>query len=68
VLIAEKLITDDRSGPNWAQMQDLNMLLVTEGRERTLLEYTELLKRVGFSEIAGRQLDAPVDAILAVKR
>jgi acetylserotonin N-methyltransferase len=68
VLVAEKLIDDNRSGPNWSQMQDLNMLLVTEGRERTLGEYAELLKSVGFSEIDGRRLDAPVDAILAIKR
>lgn len=67
VLVAEKLIADDRSGPSWAQMQDLNMLLVTEGRERTLGEYTELLKRAGFASVDGQRTDAPVDAILAVK-
>ncbi len=68
VLLAEKLIADDRAGPEWAQMQDLNMLLVTEGKERTLGEYAELLKRVGFAEVDGRRTDAPVDAVLAVKR
>ncbi|MDB5309036.1 MAG: hioM [Gemmataceae bacterium] len=68
VLVAEKLVADDRAGPSWAQMQDLNMLLVTEGRERTLAEYADLLKRVGFAEVSGRQTDAPVDAILAIKR
>ncbi|MBA4186934.1 MAG: homocysteine methyltransferase [Planctomycetaceae bacterium] len=67
VLIAEKLIADDRAGPNWAQMQDLNMLLVTEGKERTLGDYTELLKRVGFTDIHGQTTTAPVDAVLAVK-
>jgi len=67
LLIAEKLIADDRAGPNWAQMQDLNMLLVTEGKERTLGDYTELLKRVGFTDIQGKTTDAPVDAVLAVK-
>lgn len=68
VLVAEKLIADDRAGPDWAQMQDLNMLLVTEGCERTLGEYAELLKRAGFAEVEGRVTDAPVDAVLAVKR
>jgi acetylserotonin N-methyltransferase len=68
VLVAEKLISDDRAGPDWAQMQDVNMLLVTEGRERTLGEYAELLKRAGFAEVEGRVTDAPVDAVLAVKR
>ncbi len=68
VLIAEKLIADDRAGPNWAQMQDLNMLLVTEGKERTLGDYTELLNRVGFTDVQGRTTNAPVDAVLAIKR
>jgi acetylserotonin N-methyltransferase len=68
VLVAEKLIADDRAGPDWAQMQDLNMLLVTEGKERTLGEYADLLKRVGFAEVDGQRTDAPVDAVLAVKK
>jgi acetylserotonin N-methyltransferase len=68
VLVAEKLIADDRAGPDWAQMQDLNMLVVAEGKERTLGEYAELLRRVGFAEVDGRRTDAPVDAVLGVKR
>ena len=44
VLIAEKLLHDDRAGPVAAQMQDLNMLTCTEGRERTLAEYEALLQ------------------------
>lgn len=68
VLIAEKLIDDDRAGPSWAQMQDLNMLLVTEGRERTLGEYVRLLRQAGFAEADGRRTDAPVDAVLGLKR
>ena len=68
VLAAEKLIADDRAGPDWAQMQDLNMLLVTEGKERTLGEYADVLRAAGFAEVDGRRTDAPVDAVLAVKR
>ena len=68
VLVAEKLVADDRAGPDWAQMQDLNMLLVTEGKERTLGEYAGLLRAAGFEEVDGRRTDAPVDAVLAVKR
>ena len=68
VLVAEKLIADDRTGPDLAQMQDLNMLLVTEGKERTLGEYADLLRRAGFAEVDGQTTGAPVDAVLAVKR
>jgi acetylserotonin O-methyltransferase len=67
VLIAEKLLLDDRSGPRWAQMQDLNMLVCTEGRERTLGEYETLLKRAGFGAVQGFRTSAPLDAVLATK-
>jgi acetylserotonin N-methyltransferase len=67
VLIAEKLLLDDKSGPLWAQMQGLNMLVCTEGKERTLAEYETLLARVGFGEVAGCRTDSPLDAVLAVK-
>ncbi len=67
LLIAEKMLNDDKSGPSWAQMQDLNMLLCTEGKERTLLEYSELLKSVGFSDISGCRTDTPIDGVLAIK-
>src|SRR5207248_10589887 len=44
LLIAEKLLNDDKTGPRWAVLQSLNMLLATEGKERTLTEYTALLQ------------------------
>ncbi|MCC9644562.1 acetylserotonin O-methyltransferase [Rhodopirellula sp. JC740] len=67
LLLAEILIQDDRRGPDWGQMQDLNMLVCTEGRERTLEEYTALLKRAGFQHVTGQVTGAPVDAVLATK-
>lgn len=33
VLIAEKVIREDRAGPKWAQMQNLGMLLYCEGKD-----------------------------------
>jgi acetylserotonin O-methyltransferase len=67
LLVAEKLLSDDRTGPVWAQMQSLNMLVCTEGKERTLPEYEALLKRAGFAEVQGRTTSAPLDAVLAIK-
>jgi acetylserotonin N-methyltransferase len=67
VLIAEKLLLDDKTGPEWAQMQSLNMLTCTEGKERTLGEYERLLKQVGFSEVVGCRTSSPLDAVLAIK-
>ena len=67
LLIAEKLVEEDRSGPVAALMQSMNMLVCTEGRERTLGEYTALLREAGFAKIEGKRSGAPLDAILAVR-
>lgn len=67
LLIAEKLFDDDRLGPVHVHMQSLNMLVCTEGRERSLGEYRDLLLGAGFSQVDGVQTGQPVDAILAVK-
>ncbi len=67
LLVAEKLLADDRAGPRWAQLQSLNMLVCAEGKERTLAEYEALLRQAGFSRVEGRVTPSPLDAILAVK-
>jgi acetylserotonin N-methyltransferase len=67
LLVAEKLLNEDGVGPLDANMQSLNMLVVAEGRERSLGEYTALLRGAGFAEVAGRRTGAALDAILAVK-
>jgi acetylserotonin N-methyltransferase len=67
LLVVEKLLDDDRTGPALAVFQSLNMLVCTEGKERTLAEYEGLLREAGFSRVEGRRTDAPLDAILAHK-
>jgi len=67
LLVAEKALNEAKDGPHWAQMQDLNMLVCTEGKERTLAEYKSLLERVGFSSVQGVVTPSPLDVILAVK-
>jgi acetylserotonin N-methyltransferase len=67
LLIAEKLLDPDKRGPVAGHMQALNMLICTEGKERTLDEYSVLLRRAGFGEIRGHVTGARVDAILAIK-
>lgn len=67
LLIGEKILWEDRTGPRWALMQSLNMIVCTEGRERTLAEYGELLTSVGFKNVSGFRTDVPLDAILAIK-
>ena len=67
ILIAEKLLNEDKTGPTSAQLQSLNMLVCTEGRERTLGEYRKLLEGAGFHNVEGRFTGAPLDAIFARK-
>jgi len=67
LLIAEKLMDQDRLGSVGAHMQSLNMLVCTEGRERTLAEYASLLHDAGFANVRGHVTGAPVDAVLAEK-
>lgn len=66
-LIVEKLLDADKTLPVHATMQSLNMLVCTEGRERSLPEYVALLREAGFSRVEGRKTGALVDAMLASK-
>lgn len=67
ILIAEKLLNEQKTGPASAQLQSLNMLVCTEGKERSLSEYRELLQASGFREVEGKFTGAPLDAIFALK-
>jgi len=64
LLIAEKLLRPDYVS---AHMQSLNMLVVTQGRERTAADYEAFLREAGFSEIESRVTGVPLDAMLALK-
>lgn len=67
LLIAETLVNDDRTGPVYSLMQDLNMLVCTDGRERTFAEYRTLLEPAGFTSVEQHHTGSLVDAILAIK-
>lgn len=67
LLIAEKLLEPDKSGPTHAHVQSLNMLVCAEGKERTLAEYAALLHHAGFAEVEGKHTGKPIDVVLARK-
>lgn len=67
ILLAEKLLDEDKTGPTSAHLQSLNMLVCTEGKERTLSNYRRLLEAAGFRNVQGRVTESPLDAILAMK-
>jgi acetylserotonin N-methyltransferase len=66
LLIAEKLLNGDGVGPLPANMQSLNMLVCTEGKERGAEQYAELLRRAGFERMEARRTGVALDAILAM--
>lgn len=68
LLIAERLLTEDKSGPLSGHLQSLNMLACTEGKERSAGEYRALLLEAGFADVRSHVTGSVVDAVLALKR
>ena len=67
LLLGEKLLHEDKAAPTSALLQSLNMLVCTEGKERTLGEYRRLLENAGFRDVQGKFTGSPLDAVLAIK-
>ena len=67
ILLAEKLLLEDKTGPASAQLQSLNMLVCTEGKERSLSEYRRILEDAGFVNVRGGMTGCPLDAIIGFK-
>ncbi|MBZ5618964.1 MAG: homocysteine methyltransferase [Acidobacteriia bacterium] len=67
LLVVEKLLHEDGVGPLAANMQSLNMLIATEGKERSASDYSRLLHDAGFGQVEARRTGARLDAVLAVK-
>lgn len=64
VLVAETIM--DRESP-YAALQSLNMLVQTEGRERTKGQYADLLRQHGFGAVRTVQTSNFLDAFMACK-
>lgn len=48
VLLVELVVEEDDNAPSLSKVMDLNMLVMTGGKERTAKEYAELFERSGF--------------------
>ena len=60
LLIAERLLNEDKTGPKDALLLSLNMLVITEGKERTVTEYKQLLEKHGFVDFQAKQLESSI--------
>ncbi|PNI10852.1 hypothetical protein CK820_G0056615 [Pan troglodytes] len=67
LLLVETLLDEEKRVAQHALMQSLNMLVQTEGKERSLGEYQCLLKLHGFHQVQVVHLGGVLDAILATK-
>jgi acetylserotonin N-methyltransferase len=67
LLIVETLLNDDHAGPRHASMQSLNMLVCTEGKERSCSEYREMCAAAAFQSVECRRTGTVLDVILAMK-
>ncbi|KAM6934500.1 acetylserotonin O-methyltransferase [Xenentodon cancila] len=67
VLLVEALLNEDGSGPLTVQLYSLNMLVQTEGRERTDAQYAALLAAAGFTNIQHRLTGKIYDVVMGHK-
>ncbi|XP_068818902.1 acetylserotonin O-methyltransferase isoform X2 [Capricornis sumatraensis] len=67
VLVIESLLDADGRGPLTTLLYSLNMLVQTEGRERTPAQYRALLAPAGFRDVQCRRTGGTYDAVLARK-
>ena len=67
MLVIESLLDADGRGPLTTLLYSLNMLVQTEGRERTPAQYGALLAPAGFRDAQCRRTGGTYDAVLARK-
>jgi acetylserotonin N-methyltransferase len=68
ILLGELLLFDDKSGPLTSQLRSLIMLTICDGRERSGLEYKQLLEKHGFKDVQVKFTQTnSLDAVLAIK-
>lgn len=67
VLLAEMVLDDEKRKRSTALLQSLNMLVQTEGKERSGSEYRGLLEQHGFTNVKIKLTGNLLDVVLCVK-
>ncbi len=67
LLLVEAVVPEGAGGAPFSKLIDLQMLVMTGGRERTATEYRELLKRAGFEMTRVVETSSPMSIVEAVK-
>lgn len=67
ILLAEMALDDEKKNRSTALLQSLNMLVQTEGKERSGSEYRGLLEQHGFSKVKIKLTGNLLDVVLCIK-
>ncbi len=67
LLLVETVIEEDDNAPSMSKVMDLNMLVMTGGKERTAKEYAELFEKTGFRLTNVYPTPSPLQIVEAVK-
>ncbi|AFU58269.1 putative o-methyltransferase, family 2 [Candidatus Nitrososphaera gargensis Ga9.2] len=69
VIISEWLLDDEKTGPAFAALMGMNMIIETEGgRNYSFAEISKMLASAGFSKIEKRPLLGPASVVIGYKR
>jgi hypothetical protein len=67
LLLVETVVEEDDNQPSISKIMDLNMLVMTGGRERTTAEYSELFEKTGFKLNRVIPTPSPVSIVEAIR-
>ena len=67
VLLVESVVEADDNAPSMSKVMDLNMLVMTGGKERTEKEYAELFGKTGFKLTNIIPTNSPMQIVEAVR-
>lgn len=66
-LLVESVVEEDDNAPSMSKVMDLNMLVMTGGKERTANEYAELFEKTGFRLTNVYPTPSPMQIVEAVR-
>lgn len=66
-LLLIECVVEEENVPSMSKIMDLNMMVMTGGKERTAAEYSQLLEKSGFKLNRVIQIPSPVQIVEAIK-
>jgi hypothetical protein len=68
LLVIDSVVPARNDEPSLARLMDLNMLVMTGGKERTEAEFRELFGRAGFDLVKAHATESPIGIVEGVRR